>query len=218
MAMRKARTLRRVVAVAGMAAMSACASHRSAPVVPVPLAFANWSERVVVVPPRGWMIGNAGQSSDVELEEFVPAGQTIADWSQKLTVVVFRVNHRPDVDQLARSFVSAAAARCRSTLGVDQTRDFVENSHPVAVQYVTCGQLAGSDAGQAVFSKFIAADLGYATAQWSWRYPPVPAGANPVREADMAAALRVVASVTFCDKLTAIEGCSVVRRASGPPP
>lgn len=54
-------------------------------------------ENLLLVPPAGFEVGHHQDSRDgVTLIEWVPAGETVQNWSEMVTVLVFR--KRPDLD------------------------------------------------------------------------------------------------------------------------
>jgi hypothetical protein len=53
-------------------------------------------ENLLVIPPAGFKVGYRGTNNGINMVEWVPAGETVQNWSEMVTVQIF--NKRADLD------------------------------------------------------------------------------------------------------------------------
>lgn len=53
-------------------------------------------ENLLVIPPAGFKVGYKGTNNGINMMEWVPAGETVQNWSEMVTVQIF--NKRTDLD------------------------------------------------------------------------------------------------------------------------
>lgn len=85
-------------ALAGLATMAAAC----APTTPPGGTGISGEQLLVSLPPGDWVVGHSEARGDQMITEYVPRGQTVEDWSEMLTVQIFRGDPTPALAFLER--------------------------------------------------------------------------------------------------------------------
>ena len=148
--------------------------------------------------PLNWYRGHAAEQGNLSVEEYVPAGQTVRDWRQMITVLTFR-GPRSDPANILTQAQGKNTNTCPRPLEQMVVRG-IEDNFPTARTVLVCGQLPGTNRAEISVMKVIA---GSESAFWFSMQWAVPAG-DPARimaalAIQIADAAQILDEVRLCD-------------------
>jgi len=97
------------------------------------------AENLLILVPKGFMVGNRGTRPDLKLEvsEYVPTGETVESWSKMITQQTFFGRRNVDPDLLPGSMRNGWKSACPGG-DAQQIKKLQENGYAVSLWMFTC--------------------------------------------------------------------------------
>jgi hypothetical protein len=157
------------------------------------------AENLLVSPPDGFKVGFKGSQGNTVMTEFVPAGQTVDDWTAMVTVQLWRhatVSPATFLQNVGGRYESA----CPGT-GVDKggIHTGQVNGYVVSMLLLRCPNNPSTGKPETTAFRVIKGNDALYSVQYAWR--SVPSG----QELDDA--MHFLAKVTVCDTRTPEHPC-----------
>ncbi len=136
---------------------------------PAAAAFVN--ENLITTAPAGYHVGFRNKSDDGLITEWVPAGETVENWTEMVTVQVFyHLKVSPE------AFMSNLEARWqRSCPGADKAMPIantVENGYPMLVWLLSCPQNPASGKVEITWFKAMQGNDSFYVVQKAFKFAP----------------------------------------------
>lgn len=112
------------------------------------------------------------------LQEAVPAGESVEDWSQMITMTGFKdAEGQTTLDEAAQMLAGHYQQACRETFTGTSFGPTEINGLSGLVVFLGCGTVAPAEAGEEAHSEtavivFVKSPFGYITVQWAERLAP----------------------------------------------
>jgi hypothetical protein len=165
------------------------------------------AENLLFSPPNDFKIGFQSQHDNRLMTEWVPAGETVEDWTQMLTVQVYR---GATVD--AATFLQGVGKRymddCPGTTAKGIYTGQV-NGYVVSMLLLKCPNNAGTSKPETTAFRVIKGKDALYSVQRAWRAVP--------SDRDLDDVMHFLAKVTVCDTRAPEHPCSSVAQAGGGP-
>jgi hypothetical protein len=147
-------------------------------------------ENVLTPVPTGFKLGDSGNQGLLTMAEYVPARETVDNWSTMITVQIFHGQGRRDPDAFANNLGARWKASCPNATAVPVTSG-AENGYPISVWSYECPRNPATRKPENMWIKVVAgADSLYAV-QYANRLPMSPALIRP--------AMTYLRQVKVCD-------------------
>ena len=151
---------------------------------------------------KAYVLGHqARQPSTGSIEEYVPKGQSVQDWTEMLTVQDMpgsaHVAPRTFLDVMAQGWMGACPDGSVTLL-----REAVENGYPVAVMQMTCPNNPGTGKPEYTWMKGIQGGQRFHLVQKAFRF-------TPERE-QLIPWVKYLSAVVVCDPKDSAHACPVV--------
>lgn len=147
-------------------------------------------ENILVPEPKGFEVGHQAGNSVESLVEYVPKGETVEDWSQMVTVQVFRDIDNADPERFGQTVASLWSKSCQGAR-TGQVSSAMENGYATSVWIYHCPLLASTGKPENMMAKFIAG----ADALYGVQY----ARRSALNEAEMRQTTIYLTRVVVCD-------------------
>ena len=136
-----------------------------------PAAAAFINENLITTAPAGYHIGFQNKGDDGLITEWVPAGETVENWTEMVTVQVFyHLKTSPE------AFMSNLETRwLRSCPGADQAQPIAnarENGYPTLVWLLSCPQNPASGKIEITWFKAVQGNDSFYVVQKAFRFAP----------------------------------------------
>lgn len=136
---------------------------------PAAAAFVN--ENLITTAPAGYHVGFRNKSDDGLITEWVPAGETVENWTEMVTVQVFyHLKGSPE------AFMNNLEARWqRSCPGADKAMPIVnavENGYPTLVWLLSCPQNPASGKVEITWFKAMQGNDSFYVVQKAFKFAP----------------------------------------------
>ncbi|MEJ6389659.1 hypothetical protein [Gymnodinialimonas ulvae] len=158
------------------------------------------AEQLLAPIPPGFTLGHeADQGNNASaLQEWVPRGESVTDWSQMLTIRIFRQHDGADP---AAFHGQMAAAMTESCPGGEQfsVTEGVELGTPFHLMIATCPNSPVTGGPENFLSKAMGGQDALYIVQGAWR--------GPLSEAEVTQWTRYLSGVTVCDSRRAEASC-----------
>ena len=125
-------------------------------------------ENLITSVPKGFVIGNQGQKGSMLIAEYVPQGETVSDWSQMITVQVFRNLGKFDPDKFVEGIKAQWQSACPGS-EVEKIKDGLENGYPVSLWLFTCPLNTRTGKPENMFTKIISGNDSLYSIQYAYR-------------------------------------------------
>jgi hypothetical protein len=185
--------LRAVVLGACLAAAAAGASAQTPP--PARLT----AENLLTPLPTGWRVAHSQTQNNVMIQEMIPAHDTVDDWSEMITVFIYRgVTTAP----LAASFdhVEQLYTRgCQTPPVIGKRQEISERGYPTGVQFIACERLKTRALAEGMVYKTIKGRDSTYQVQRAWRLTAAQAGDGTTLKDRVDAANAYLRTAYVCD-------------------
>ncbi len=138
-------------------------------------------EALYLIPPTGWKMQFHHRQGDVELSELVPAGQTIRDWTDMLSVQIFYGPPKQTAQELLAEAMARIKNECKEA-AAGPVLPGIENGYETALRAVACPELKRWGKGEMDLYKSLRGRANAYLVERSWRgapfekaHPPLPA-------------------------------------------
>lgn len=155
------------------------------------------AENLIVIPPDGWKIGYQSSHDTRSITEFVPAIETVDDWTQMLTVQIFRhatVDSATFVKGLAQRYMNDCPGTTAKGIFTGTTNGYV-----VSMLLLKCPKNPGTGKPETTALRFIKGQDALYGVQRAWRAVP--------SDVDLDTVMHALAQVTVCDTRTPEHPC-----------
>jgi hypothetical protein len=136
-----------------------------------PAAAALVNENLLTTPPAGYHVGFSNKTADGLITEWVPAGETVENWTEMVTVQVFYHLHGSP-----ESFMSNLETRwLRSCPGAGPAQPIanaVENGYPTLVWLLSCPQNPANGKMEITWFKAVQGNDSFYLVQKAFKFAP----------------------------------------------
>ncbi len=188
------KTRRRAAPIAALAAALALAAPAAA------------EERFIVPRPAGWKMVFSTSQPKLTMMEFVPAAESVDDWTQMVTSQTFVGARNVSVERYLERIAVEAKKVC-DDVAVTPIRSATVNGQPAALMTQFCTRYAKTGKGEITLYKVIQGRDALYIAYRSWRGAPFQSGTQPVPRADLDAWVDYLNRVTVCDTADSARAC-----------
>jgi hypothetical protein len=161
-------------------------------------------ENLLVKIPSGYELGSHQESGQGEINEYIPKGETLDDWSEMITVQLFPA--RQSNARFHATFESLAKQACRDG-SVQVVATMVENGYPVKVFQLFCPTNLQTGMGETTFVKTIEGKDKFYVVQKAWRTEKYELDELPLTEDDIVKWTLYLKSVQVCDSRIQEQAC-----------
>lgn len=162
-------------------------------------------ERLLVPQMDGWrqLFSHAG--STAEVTEMIPAAETPAGWTRRLTIQAFRALDLP-VSEVLETVVQRSSEICE-VLEADTMRLGYADGIEVGMRAVACGRYRGGDKGEYVLYYALRGTEAFYLVSRAWRGPAFRPGTIPVSQPEQDEWKRFLRAARLCDPASAKRPC-----------
>ena len=128
-------------------------------------------ENLLFSPPDGYQIGYTNNNNDIYIQEWIPDGQNIKDWSEMLTIQVLFNYPIGDLDYFVNKFIGMIVAVCEDGRGLTIT-DGAEYGYLFNYFMTICGKNPNTQKPEFTMVKAISGNDALYIVQKAWRYEP----------------------------------------------
>lgn len=160
------------------------------------------NENLLVRVPPGYKVGSRVERGTMVMDEMVPTGQTVDDWTEMVTVQIFHGLKAPPEkfrDTLRQSWVAA----CPGGSGAD-VMSSTENGYPVLVWLLDCPKNPQSGKPEMAWFKAIAGNDSFYLVQKAFKFKP--------DKEQLDRWMAYLKSVTVCDTRVPARDCTPTRQ------
>jgi hypothetical protein len=171
----------------------------SAAGVLTPAAEAAFNGETLLMPlPPGFVLGTSGMENGMAIQELVPKGETVDDWTRMVTVQVFHGLAVKDPDSFAEELGQRWGWSCPGGKST-KLQGGTENGYPTALWRFTCVLNPGSGKPETMWVKAIGGQDSFYSVQYAYRQ----------KESDTLApsALGYLGQVKVCDTRLPSRAC-----------
>jgi hypothetical protein len=160
------------------------------------------NENLLAGAPPGYKVGFHDKKSDLEMTEWVPANQTVENWTEMLTVqVFFRLKITPE--QFMRALEGRWRGACPGAGDAQPIVGSVENGYPSLLWILECPKNPGTGQPELTWIKGVQGNDSFYAVQKSFKFTPNKE--QIIRWVEYLKAVRV------CDTRIAERACSQTR-------
>jgi hypothetical protein len=94
-------------------------------------------ENVLVGIPEGFVTGYDASQEGQEIHEFVPAGETVENWTRMITIEIFHGAQNADVEKFAGDVAGGWASACPQSTVTPLAKDTI-NGYPYVIWRYVC--------------------------------------------------------------------------------
>jgi hypothetical protein len=171
------------------------------------LAAGAWAEERFIVPrPDGWKLAFRTIQPKIAMTEFVPASQSVEQWTEMVTSQTFVGTKDVPVDGYLQRIAAEAAKVCDDVM-VTPIRAGTHNGYQAAFMAQFCTRYAKTGKGEITLYKVIQGRESLYVAYRSWRGPPFTRDVQPVPKADFDAWVEYLNGVLVCDTADSQRPC-----------
>jgi hypothetical protein len=153
--------------------------------------------RLVYLVPAGWHSAHVVQSLQVMSIEYVPPGQTRAQWTDMVTAVWMQRAMYNKLGDVSATLHATLTKRCAVPPAYGDPDYIIGARYDATVETIRCGRTPDGFAQVAVI-KTLKSDGGYYQLQRAWRRPSaVDSHALAVSQGDMAAAMKILGTLAL---------------------
>ncbi|MEJ2346162.1 MAG: hypothetical protein P8076_01850 [Gammaproteobacteria bacterium] len=165
------------------------------------------SERLLMGLPDGWKLGFKGANKGYILLEYIPAGETVQNWTSLIAVQAFYKLGGKDPKLMINAVAQAAKKYCSKVYYTHPLHE-VENGYSTEVITQFCANNTKTGKGEIASYKIIAGKDRMYLIRKAWRVPPM-AGKQAVRDniERVRPDMRYLARIRLCDLHDAGHAC-----------
>ena len=161
-------------------------------------------ENLLIEIPSGYELGHQQKTDQGEINEFIPKGETVENWSEMITVQLLPAhNNNTKFYAIFESLVKQACTN--GSTEVIATAE--ENGYPVKVFMLSCPANQSTDMGEVTFIKTVEGKDKFYVVQKAWRTPKYKPDQLPLASGDIAKWTQYLRSVHVCDSRIKERNC-----------
>jgi hypothetical protein len=134
-------------------------------------ARAQETERLLVLPPKGWTAAYHHQQGNVDVTEVIPPDQNIQSWQDMLVVEMIVAKPDKDVQTVLADRVTEIRGDC-ANVGSGDTQLGKENGYDVGLRAIACPRSTKWDKGEVSLFKVLLGNARTYIVSRSWRSEP----------------------------------------------
>ena len=166
------------------------------------------SEKLLAEPPTGWVLTYQLNNVTSRLSEFVPAQESVSDWSTKLSFESFLELAHIDPIQALLTEVEQDKKRC------DFVQHFnlysgLENSYPSSVRLFFCGKKKETETGEVKMIKVIQGSNYLYIITFVKKVEPFKPGEAEIKKEEIAGWSTYLRGISLCDSENKSHSCPV---------
>lgn len=185
--------LRHRLALAAVVALSTVATPAAAQLV---------NENLLVTVPKGFKAGHQARNGQQAINEFVPAGETVDNWSEMVTVQIF-FNRRDLSPAQFRARIESGWTKACSGGAAQSVSAAPENGYPALMWKLTCPRNPATGKPENTWFKAIAGQDSFYVVQKAFRSEPTAQQAGE--------AMAYLNKISVCDSRRKDRPCSLGR-------
>ena len=157
-------------------------------------------ENLLVTMPEGFKVGHSASRDGMNMQEWVPSAETVQNWTEMVTIQVFR--NRPDIDpaRYLAGMTKLWAGACPGSTATPVASG-VTNGYPSASLMLRCPMLAATGKPEAAMMKAIKGRDSFYLVQRAVRSVPAPAKLDQMKQ--------YLDRVSVCDTRLAERPCKL---------
>lgn len=155
-------------------------------------------ENLLVGMPQGFKVGFQESRKGLNMQEFVPAAETVQNWTEMVTVQLFLGRKDLEPSQFLAAMQQEWAGACKGSTATPITTDKV-NGYPAALILLRCPLLASTGRPETTLLKAIKGNDSFYVVQRAVRSVPSGERLETMR--------KYIASVSVCDTRLATSPC-----------
>ena len=128
-------------------------------------------ENLLFSPPDGYQIGYTNNDNDIYIQEWIPDGQNIKDWSEMVTIQVLFNYPVGDLDSFVNKFIEIIVNVCEDGRGLKITEG-IEYGYLFNYFMTICGKNPNTQKPEFTMVKAIFGIDALYIVQKAWRYEP----------------------------------------------
>jgi hypothetical protein len=163
-------------------------------------------EGVGIVIPAGWTLGHRDESGKTALLEWVPEGQSAADWTSMIAIQRFAGLPRVDPEAFLRQLQNAFAATCPAIVTGELYADTFEGL-PIALHSLGCTTNPETGKGEVSLFTAIAGEQALYLFQRTWRTAPFTQTGLPLSVAEIDAGSVDIGRLFVCADAAPADAC-----------
>jgi hypothetical protein len=156
---------------------------------PVPSQSLLQAENLLLAPPPGFKVGYEANHDNRLITEYVPGGETVDDWTQMLTVQIFRgspLGSAAFLQDVGKRYMDACPGTIAKGIFTGDTNGYV-----VSMLLLKCPNNPGTGKPETTAFRIIKGNDALYSVQRAWRSVP--------SDQDLDAVMHSLAKVTVCD-------------------
>lgn len=163
-------------------------------------------EGVGIVIPAGWSLSHRDESGKTALLEWVPDGQSAADWTSMISIQRFAGLPAVDPQAFLRQVQDAFAATCPAIVTGELYADTFEGL-PIALHSLGCTSNPQTGKGEVSLFTAIAGEQALYLFQRTWRTAPFTSDGLPLTVAEIDAGSVEIGRLFVCADSAPAEAC-----------
>lgn len=154
---------------------------------------------MLLSPPRSWQRVSYNYKDNVEISEYIPAGQTPEEWKERITVQIMHGVKGADPESILGKLLSAAERAC-DNLGARVIPFQQGSDYSTRGVIQGCGHVRDSPYGEFTIIRAIAGKNNLYVIQKAWRLPAWETSESPgVSDDEILKWLDYLGSARVCD-------------------
>jgi hypothetical protein len=165
------------------------------------------AENLLVSPPKDFKVGFQASHDNRTITEFVPTAETVEDWTQMLTVLVYRhatVDSATLLQRVGKQYMDACPGTTAKGIFTGKT-----NGYDVSMLVVKCPKNPATQKPETTAFRVIKGNDALYSVQRAWRSVP--------SDQEIDAVMHSLAKVTVCDTRTPEHPCPSLDSVASPP-
>ena len=163
-------------------------------------------EQLFIIPPQGWTIAYHDTKGATDLTEMLPPGQTLANWTEMLTIELIAGKPSMDAQALLIARLNSIHEGC-DDVGAGPAQISVENGYDVAMRAIGCAKTKRYGKGEmSLFKVILGKNRSYVIGR-AWSGEPFTKDKTPVPEKTMQDWLSFMSKVLVCDTGDRLHPC-----------
>ena len=129
------------------------------------------NENILIVAPPGYKVGFRDKKPETQMTEFVPANQTVENWTEMVTVQVF-FGLKATPEEFMRELEKRWRAACPGAEDGAPVASGPENGYPTLVWILNCPQNPGTGKPEITWFKAVQGNDSFYLVQKAFKFTP----------------------------------------------
>jgi hypothetical protein len=128
-------------------------------------------ENLITTMPPGYQVGFRDKNNDSQITEWVPTGETVENWTEMVTVLVF-YNVKPQPDVYQHNLEKQWMESCPGAGNAQTIASVVENGYPSLVFLLNCPQNPKTGKPEITWFKAVQGNDSFYVVQKAFKFAP----------------------------------------------